>query len=113
MAKFMGKVGFAEYLETAPDVHQEVVTEKPYLCETKRSYQRYSSSAVGSTNDDVVMSNQIEIVCGNEYAFSHVSFIKYVTYKGVRWKVQSFEERFPRIVLNLGEVYNGPTPEVE
>lgn len=111
MAKFRGLVGFAEYPETALDVHSEVITEKPYVCETKRSYQRYSRSEVGSINDDMVLSNQIEIVSGDQYAFSHVPFIKYVTYKGVRWKVKSVADSFPRIVLTLGEVYNGPSPE--
>ena len=37
--------------------------------------------------------------------------IRYITYKGIRWQIQSIVDEPPRIVIYIGEKYNGPTPE--
>ena len=32
--------------------------------------------------------------------------MKYVTYMGVKWKVENISVQFPRLVLSLGGIYN-------
>ena len=103
MAKFYGKVGFLTTEETAPDVHSEVLIERPYKGEVLRNQRRYQSSE--SLNDDIVLSNSISIVA-DSYAFDNSYAIRYVWYKGVPWKVTNVEFQRPRIILTLGGKYN-------
>ena len=46
----------------------------------------------------------------DSYAEENFFAIKYVRWMGARWVVTNVEVRRPRLILNLGEVYNGPTP---
>jgi len=34
--------------------------------------------------------------------------IRYITYLGTNWKVTSIDTQYPRLVLSIGGVYNGP-----
>jgi hypothetical protein len=52
--------------------------------------------------------NSISIV-GNEYALEHYLSIRYVEWAGELWTVANVEIQRPRLILRLGEVYNGPT----
>ena len=38
--------------------------------------------------------------------------MKYLTMGGVRWIITNVEVAYPRLILTVGEVYNGPTPEI-
>ena len=60
-------------------------------------------------NKDLVVSNSISIVA-NAYANEHFFAIKYVEWAGKLWTVNNVEVQAPRLILQLGEVYNGPTP---
>lgn len=60
-------------------------------------------------NQDLTVGNSISIV-GNEYAWQHIQAIRYVEWAGQLWTVADVEVERPRLVLRLGEVYNGPTP---
>ena len=44
-----------------------------------------------------------------DYQNSHL--MRYVTYKGTKWKIASMTDGYPRIIISLGGVYNGPEPE--
>jgi hypothetical protein len=46
------------------------------------------------------------------YANEHFFAIRYVEWAGVLWTVSMVEVQSPRLLLRLGEVYNGPTPAV-
>lgn len=62
-----------------------------------------------SVNDDLSVDNSISIVA-DAYANEHFFAIRYVEWAGIRWKVSNVEVQSPRLLLRLGEVYNGPTP---
>ena len=108
MAKFHGIVGFVEYAETGLDIYKEIPSEKEYSGDfTRKSYRSVSTQQ--SINDNLVINNQLEIIA-DPYMSQHFPSIKYVKWRGTNWKVTSADDtNFPRIVLNLGEVYNGPT----
>ena len=105
MAKFYGIVGFVEYAESVPGVYKETVTEREYSGDLKRKINRYASVAT-SINDNIALNNQIEILA-DPYINQHFPSIRYVTWNGCKWKVSSVEHQFPRLILTLGEVYNG------
>lgn len=104
MAKFHDIIGFVTTVETAPGVHQEQPIERTYSGDVLKNSRRLQTT--DSINDTVVISNRISIVA-DRYARENFHAIRYVVFMGSRWKVENVEYEFPRIILNLGGVYNG------
>lgn len=103
MAKFYGPVGFTDTVETAPDVWRPKIVERNYFGDVIRSYPRWQTAQ--QVNDNVSVNNRISIVA-DPYAISHFGAIRYVTWHGVKWKVTGVEVQRPRLLLDLGELYN-------
>ncbi len=111
MAKFFGKVGFAETVNVGDGVWEEKTIERDYYGDVLRNSHRWESQE--TLNDNLVFSNSISIVA-DAYAYKNFSAIRYVKWMGASWKVSSVEVNRPRLILNFGGVYNGPetgTPE--
>lgn len=106
MAKFFGKVGFAETKETRPGIWEEVVIEREHYGDILPNIRKLESGQ--SINDDVVVNNKISIV-SDPYAYQHFFAIRYVEWMGALWKVTHVEVQSPRLILTIGGVYNGPT----
>jgi fructose-1,6-bisphosphatase/inositol monophosphatase family enzyme len=104
MAKFCDIVGFVSTKETSPGVWEEVVTERKYYGDVDRNTFKYQSS--GNLNDDINISNEISIVA-DAFANENFSAMRYLKFMGVKWKINSVEVRRPRLILNVGGVYNG------
>lgn len=109
MARFFGKVGFGESTETfsGSGIFDDEIREYNYRGDIVRNTRRLDTG--DDVNDDITVNNSISIVA-DTYAIEHFLFIKYVKWAGVLWTVTSVEVRSPRLILNLGSVYNGPTP---
>lgn len=105
MARFHGKVGFIRYEESEGSVFREVATEKYYSGDVTRISKRFDSA--DKLTDDLTLSNEISIIA-NKFAYENFQYIRYVNYLGANWKVTSatLGER-PRIILQIGGVYNG------
>jgi hypothetical protein len=108
MAKFAGKIGFGISSQSAPGVFTEIITEKEYKGDVLRSNKNFDESNNG-VNDNLKLSNRVSIVA-DDFAHQNASVMRYAILGGVRWKVTSIEVAAPRLILTLGEVYNGPTP---
>lgn len=106
MAKFYGKIGYGESSEAAPGVWADVIVERSYYGDVIRNTRRLSQGE--HVNDDLSVGNSISIVA-DAYANDHFFAIRYVEWAGVLWTVQTVEVESPRLILRLGEVYNGPT----
>lgn len=104
MAKWYGKIGYAETVETEPGIWEDVFTERSYYGDLIRNTRRLQSSS--SVNDDVVVSNQISIVA-DPYANEHIFAMRYIEFQGAKWKISDVEVQHPRLILTLGGVYNG------
>lgn len=104
MAKYFGRIGYAETVETVPGVWEEVIQERQYYGDVIRNARRWENGE--SLNDNLVVSNSISIVA-DDYAYQHFAFIRYVEWMGVLWKPSSVEIQRPRIILQIGGVYNG------
>lgn len=104
MAKFYGKIGYANTEETTPGVWVEQITERSYYGELVRNTRRLESS--NNLNDNINIANEISIVA-DPYAYSHFHEMRYVEFQGARWKVSNVEVKYPRLILTLGGVYNG------
>lgn len=108
MAKFGGKLGFGISESGPRGIVTDTIIEREYKGDILRSNKNFNESSNG-VNDDIKLSNRISIVA-DDFAHQNASVIRYVILGGVRWKVGSIEEVPPRLILTIGEVYNGPTP---
>ena len=105
MAKFYGKIGFDIQTEIRPGVWEGEI-EKYYRGDVLHTIKRANDA--NEVNDNINIENKISIVA-DMFAVNNFSDIKYVEYLGTKWKVTSVEVKYPRLELNLGGVYNGPT----
>lgn len=104
--KFAGKVGYEILSEVRPSVWQSSIVERMYRGDVNRVSRRNQS--VDKVNDDINISNEIEILA-DAFAFENFQNIKYVTWMGTKWKVGSISVEPPRLILDIGGVYNGET----
>ena len=107
MARYSGKVGFGANIESAPGVWVDEITERSYFGEVNRGDRMLTQGE--NLNNDLRVNNEISIVA-DAYASEHFFAIRYVEWAGERWTVSHAEIRRPRLILQLGEVYNGPLP---
>lgn len=107
--RFFGAVGYGESAETesGSGVWVDFITEVEYYGDVLRNIRHIE--AIDKLNDDLSVNNAISIVA-DEYAVQHFFQIRYVRLEGVNWTVTSVEVKPPRLILNMGSVYNGPTP---
>jgi len=104
MAKFSGLVGYVTQEETVPGVWTDVVKER----KMKGDIIRQSSTSRSSefVHDDVSLNHRISLI-GDAYAFDNYYNIRWVKMDTILWKVNSIEIQRPRIIVTLGEVWNG------
>lgn len=104
MPRFYEMVGYAVSEETSPGVWEDHVIERPYYGDLVRNVRRFENKS--QLNDNVRISNNFSIVA-DEYAYANFHTIRYITYMGTKWKVESVDaSQPPRLVLEAGEVYN-------
>lgn len=107
MTRFFGRIGYGESTETQPGVFEDVITEFSYYGDVVRNARNLTPGE--NLNPDLSVQNSISIVA-DAYANEHFFAIRYVEWSGVLWTVDNVEVQSPRLLLRLGEVYNGPTP---
>lgn len=106
MAKFYGKIGYAETTETAPGVWTEVITERNYSGEVLKNTRRWRTGE--NLNDDLTIDNVISIVA-DPFAYQNFHAMRYIIWMGASWKITNIEVQRPRLILSIGGVYNGET----
>lgn len=109
MARFYGRVGYGESVEHAEGVWEDEIVEHSYFGDVIRNARNLKEGE--NLNPDLSVQNSISIVA-DAYANDHFFAIRYVEWAGALWTVSSVEVQSPRLLLRLGEVYNGPTPAV-
>jgi hypothetical protein len=107
MAKFFGKIGYGEAVETSPGVWVDEIVEYEYYGDVIRNARQLQPGEY--LNNEISVSNSISVVA-DAYANEHFFAIRYVEWAGALWTVSDVEVQSPRLILRLGGVYNGPTP---
>lgn len=109
MAKYYGVIGYGETVENpaGSGKHKLVMSERSYRGDVERASRQIQPG--DNLNDDISVSNTISIVA-DAYATEHIFAMKYIKWQGVRWKISDISVEPPRLVLRLGEVWNGETP---
>lgn len=108
MSRFFGPIGFVTSMEIpeGSGIWKDVAIEKMYRGEVTKNVKRWDTSQY--LNDDLNINNMISIIA-DPYISNNLFAVRYVKWLGNYWKVTSAEVQFPRIILSLGGVYNGPT----
>ena len=105
MAKWYGKVGYSETVETSPGVWAPQDTVREYYGDVSRNTTKWAVNS-DSTNDDLTVNSQISIVA-DPFANNKFHSMKWIEFMGAKWKVTSVEPQPPRLLLTLGGVWNG------
>jgi hypothetical protein len=108
--RFYGAVGFASSVESAPGVWKEVITEKTYYGDVIRNARRMvpPSLVPPMLNVNLALENSFSIVADAE-AYATFMQMRYVMWEGQRWQITNVEVRRPRLVLTIGDLWNGDT----
>ena len=111
MAKFYDAIGFARPAAgtgSHQGVAEDKIVEMRYYGDVIRNTRKWEAGS--DIHQNLVVNNQISIVA-DDYAFAHVFAMKYVKWMGCLWEITNVEPQRPRILITIGGVYNGPTPE--
>ena len=113
MAKYYGEVGYLVTLEEFEDgrgtgIWKEKIVKRSYYGDQLNTYSRWQ--ATDNLNDNITITAQLSIVA-DPFAIENFMHIKYATWHNVKWKVEKAEIQYPRIILMLGGIYNGPEDE--
>jgi hypothetical protein len=106
MARFFGRVGYGVSVENVPGVWTDEIVEHSYYGDIIRDTRELRDGQ--ELNLELTIQNSISIVA-DAYANDHFFAIRYVEWAGTLWIVSNVEVQSPRLILRLGEVYNGPT----
>ncbi|HEI0617319.1 TPA: hypothetical protein SIF56_004548 [Escherichia coli] len=109
MAKYAGLVGYATQEEISPGVWEDVIIERRMRGDILRSVTQNQTSEV-SVNDDVSINNRFSLI-GDPFSKAHFQDMRYVKYLGRTYKVDSVELAHPRLIVEIGGIWNGPTYE--
>lgn len=107
MAKFSGAIGYALTQEDSPGVWVDTIIEKHYRGDVIVDQRQIQTSE--QLNDNIAIDNSISIIA-NAYAYDNIGIMKYVVWRNIAWKIQSFSIDRPRIVIKIGGIYNGERP---
>ncbi len=88
MARFFGRIGYGESVETAPGVWEDVIVERSYYGDVIRNARNLREGE--NLNFDLSVQNSIRIVA-DAYANEHFFNIRYVEWAGALWTVSSVE----------------------
>jgi hypothetical protein len=105
MARFYGPIGYGSAVESAPGVWADEIVERNYYGDVIRNVRNLHAGE--HLNFDLSVQNSISIVA-DAYANEHFFNIRYVGWAGALWTVTGVEVKSPRLILQIGEVYNGP-----
>lgn len=106
MNKYYGQVGFVTRVEDPeePGVWIDKVETRNYYGDIVRNRRQWQVSQE-STNDNVTISNQFSILA-DPFAFNNLQFIRFLEWRGMKWKVTSVDVEYPRLILEVGGPYS-------
>lgn len=108
MSKWYGMIGYGITSEEVPGKWELQVIERPYYGDITRTVM--SAQQGEGLNDNIVLKNDVSIIA-DPYALQNFASMRYITIMGARWRIRSVEVQRPRLLISLGGVYNGPTPD--
>lgn len=104
MAKWAGKIGFAETVKGDDDITRTTIIERSFKGDVLQDYRNWEDSE--KINGNINISNRISVVA-KDYMLTHLQYMRYVTWQGAKWRIKTISVAYPRVILLLGDLYNG------
>lgn len=105
MVRYYGRIGYGKTTEVRPGVREDVITERLLFGDVLRPSRSFDM------NDKIIpdsrLGNRISVVVDDEIT-ENIDAIRFIEYRGNLWHVTNIVEERPRLILSMGEVYNGP-----
>ena len=105
MARFFGKVGFVRTEDDGTGIFVEKTTVREYFGDLNNNVRRWDHRQ-DSVNDDVTLNNNVSIL-SDDFAYENLEAMKWVEFRGVKWRITSVEVNYPRITIFFGGPWNG------
>lgn len=105
--KFFGKVGYCWTEEGTGEregIMEEHAVAYDYYGDVLSNSRRLEQGP--SIIDGVNITNRISIMA-DAFAWDHIFAMKYIEWMGQKWKVTNVEIARPRLVLQIGGIWNG------
>lgn len=107
--RYFGKFGYSTgRVETDPGVWDDVITEVERIGEVVQRTEAFD--VAGSVLPRYRTTTSISVLSDGP-AMEDYTNLRYVQHKGQNWTIGSIVEEYPRLIIYIGEVYDGPTPE--
>ena len=107
MAKWSGVIGYANPVaEIRPGVWDFLIVERHHVGDLVRNTRR--SEGNERIVENLLLNNSISLVA-DPYARDNFFNMRYAMIFGTRWTIDTVEVQYPRLILQVGGVYNGPT----
>lgn len=103
--KYYGAVGYSITAETVPGKWEEKTIERNYYGDILKSGKRWEPAS-DQQNDNLRITDQFSIIA-DPFALHHFHQIRYITHVGIKWKVTEVSIGGRRLILSVGDVYNG------
>ena len=104
MAKYSGKVGYGEEVETVPGVWEVRIEERMMKGDKIRQNANIRDS--GKVNNEITLNHRVSLL-GDAYAFANYYIMKWIEIDGRRWEVASVEVQRPRLIVDIGGLWHG------
>jgi hypothetical protein len=108
MARFAGFVGYVTQEESVPGVWSTVensVMMQGDIIRQSSSVQNDSRMTSAKVNSDISLNHRVSLL-GDAYAFGNYFNLRWIEVDGRKWEVSSVEIQRPRIIVNLGGLWN-------
>ena len=107
--KFSGEIGFVDSVMGTGEragIWEDVPVERHYYGDILQNYRRWDKGE--DILDDLTFSNKFSVLADN-YIMKNQFKMKYIIWNGARLKITNVELQWPRILISVGGLYNGPT----
>ena len=106
--RYSGKFGYAESTETTPGVMEDVITERDYIGDVVQRTEAFKLA--DSVLPQYRTTTSVSVLSDGVLAENYKD-LRYISYMGANWSVSSAVYQFPRLIVYIGDRYNGPLPE--
>lgn len=99
--KWFGDIAFSTEVEVERGLIENRLIIKQYFGDVIKNTQRDPNNQV---NHNFTVNNQLSVVA-DPFAFGSFHEIVYVTFMGAKWRVNSVDVQYPRLILSIGDLY--------
>lgn len=105
MPKFYGVIGFitTEEKPLGSGIYKSVASERVYSGDLSTVYRKWVDG--NKVNSDVNLTTQISVIA-DPFLYSNIGYTRYVVINNCKWKVNSVSVAYPRVILEVGNLYN-------